>query len=612
MIEDLFLRQAAALQANLRTLESQSDTLSDLADMKELRHYKARLADFIDAHAATGHLPSNPFWVVELRLAALSQFFAAADQRFRRLHTWRQDWLKSVPAVTLADLHAASAELDALVAETPTLQQGLRAMLEPLDWDTSAASPDLHPELLACAQALSGLTAPEPAKRRHELHAFAHAQGPLARQVSQHFGAIAARIQELIAIHGQHVAAVADAEQAVERHDFRTAQQCLNSLVKGGFTDLNEQAVEVKIRKLEAIFKRFSDGKKSLDQRLKTGEYQAVEAEIGQLRQLITKPDSELGRDGLELLREMESAIAQQAKAARQDKKKQRIVAGSVFAALIVLIVLCSAVQKKQAAEARAKAAEARAKAAEAAEAYERSSGSRAGEQKIFEIAPGVSMTFCWCPAGEFVMGSPASEEDRDDDENQVKVTLRKGFWMAKTEVTQAQWQAVMGANPSRFKGANLPVETVSWNDAQDFLKKLNARLGSEDGGIMALPTEAQWEYAARAGQSGAYSGGALDQVAWWDDNSGGTTHPVGTKRANAWGLHDMSGNVWEWCAGWYHEDLPGGVDPRGPTSGTGRVDRGGSWNYDATGCRVAFRGNGDPTGSNNGIGFRVARSSVP
>lgn len=602
MIDDLFLRQAAALQANLRVLESQSDTLSDLADMKELRHYKARLAEFIEAHAATGQLPRNPFGVVEQRLAALSEFFAAADEGFRRLHTWHRDWLKSVPAVTLADLHAASAELDALVAETPTLQQGLRAMLEPLDWDTSAASPDLHPELLACAQALSGLTVPEQAKRRHELHAFAHAHGPLVQQVSQHFGAIAARIQELITLHGQRVAAVADAEQAVEKHDFRTARQRLDSLRKRSFTDLNEQAVRAKLRNLEAIFKRFSDGKESLDQRLKMGEYQAVEAEIGQLRQLITKPDSELGRDGLALLREMESTIAQ-AKAARRDKKKQRIAAGSVFAALIVLIVLSSAVQKKQAAEARAKAAE----------AYERSSGSRAGEQKIFEIAPGVSMTFCWCPAGEFTMGSPPSEVGRSSDEEQVKVTLSKGFWMAKTEVTQAQWQAVMGANPSHFKGSTLPVEEVSWPDAQEFLEKLNARLGSEDGGTMALPTEAQWEYAARAGQSGAYSGGALDQVAWYDDNSGSTTHPVGTKRANAWGLQDMSGNVWEWCADWYDEDLAGGVDPRGRLSGTPRVLRGGSWSNYADYCRVATRYDYYPSNAFNVlIGFRVARSSVP
>jgi formylglycine-generating enzyme required for sulfatase activity len=594
MIEDLFLRQAAALQANLRTLESQSDTLSDLADMKELRHYKSRLADFIDAHAATGHLPSNPFGVVEKRLAALSQFFASADQGFRRLHAWRQDWLKSVPAVTLADLHAASAELDSLVAETPGIQQGLRTMLEPLDWDTSSGTSDLYPELLACAQALSELKVPEQAKRRQELYAFAHAEGSLATQVSQHFDAMAVRIHELIAIHGQHVAAVADAEQAVEKHDFRTARQRLDSLGDGAFTDLNQQVIEAKLGKLEGIFKKISDSNRSLNQSLKKGEYQALEAEIGQLRRLITKPDSELGCDSLALLSEMESTIAQ-SKGARRKKRIKATVIG--IAVLIALGVGINELAKGH---------------QQATEAYERSSGSRAGEQKIFGIAPGVSMTFCWCPAGEFVMGSPASEEDRRDDENQVKVTLSKGFWMAKTEVTQAQWQAVMGSNPSSFKGSTLPVEVISWKGAQEFLEKLNARLGSEDGGTMALPTEAQWEYAARAGQSSAYPGGALDQVAWYHDNSGGTTHTVGTKRANAWGLHDMSGNVWEWCADWYDEDLAGGVDPRGQAWGGSWVYRGGSWRNGADYCRVALRGNITPSIAYDGLGFRVARISVP
>ncbi len=191
-------------------------------------------------------------------------------------------------------------------------------------------------------------------------------------------------------------------------------------------------------------------------------------------------------------------------------------------------------------------------------------------------------------------------------------MTLTKGFWMAKKEVTQAQWQAVMGSNPSHFKGSTLPVEEVSWDDGQEFLERLNARLGNEDGGTMALPTEAQWEYAARAGQSSAYSGGLLDQVAWYVDNSGDTTHPVGTKRANDWGLHDMSGNVWEWCADGYDEDLPGGVDPRVLASGSRRVIRGGGWYYDAGVCRVANRNNNSPTVTDNNIGFRIVRSSVP
>ncbi|TAE75229.1 MAG: formylglycine-generating enzyme family protein [Verrucomicrobia bacterium] len=222
-------------------------------------------------------------------------------------------------------------------------------------------------------------------------------------------------------------------------------------------------------------------------------------------------------------------------------------------------------------------------------------------------------MSFCWCPAGEFLMGSPESEDDRGDDEDQVKVTLSKGFWMAKTEVTQTQWEAVMGENPSEFKGGSRPVENVSWNDAQEFLQKLNGRLGNADGGKMVLPTEAQWEYAARAGQHGVYAGGGLDEVAWFDGNSGDETHPVGTKKANAWGLHDMSGNVWEWCQDWYDDELPGGTDPSGPESGAYRVFRGGGWFSNADYCRVADRDNSRiPSPQYDYVGFRVARSSVP
>ena len=239
--------------------------------------------------------------------------------------------------------------------------------------------------------------------------------------------------------------------------------------------------------------------------------------------------------------------------------------------------------------------------------------GMRAGEERDWEIAPGVKMTFCWCPPGEFLMGSPETEEDRFDDEDQVHVALTKGFWMAKTQVTQKQWVAIMGENPSRFKGDNWPVEKVSWNDAQEFLEKLNEKIGSDDGGKMALPTEAQWEYACRAGEPGPYSGGTIDEVAWYGDNSDSKTHPVGMKKSNAWGLHDMHGNVREWCADWYDAELEGGVDPTGPSSDWVRVGRGGSWNFNAFHCRAANRNSFlTPPDSRNALnGSRVARSSV-
>ena len=176
-------------------------------------------------------------------------------------------------------------------------------------------------------------------------------------------------------------------------------------------------------------------------------------------------------------------------------------------------------------------------------EAYAKLKGIRAGEEREFEIAPGVKMTFCWCPPGEFLMGSPTFEIGRDSREDQVKVILSKGFWISKTEVTQSQWTAVMGSNPldgigpygkphpESTKGFNRPIVGVSWEDAQVFMEKVNATLGNDDGGKMSLPTEAQYEYAARAGETGMYPGGSLDEVAWHDGNSGGYTKPVGTKK---------------------------------------------------------------------------------
>jgi formylglycine-generating enzyme required for sulfatase activity/serine/threonine protein kinase len=239
--------------------------------------------------------------------------------------------------------------------------------------------------------------------------------------------------------------------------------------------------------------------------------------------------------------------------------------------------------------------------------------GSKAGEQRDFEIAPGVKIAMCWIPPGEFVMGSPAEEAGRGADETQHSVKLTQGFWLAKTETTQGQWQAVMGNNPSSFKGKDLPVETVSWNDIAGpggFIEKANQ--GAAGKGRFALPTEAQWEYACQAGTIRPHAGD-LVQIAWYYENSRSKTHPVKGKKANGWGLHDMHGNVWEWCSDWYAAYPNGSVtDPQVATSYSHRVIRGGGWSGIANYCRVASRNNFLPTISISDIGFRVARSSAP
>ena len=210
-------------------------------------------------------------------------------------------------------------------------------------------------------------------------------------------------------------------------------------------------------------------------------------------------------------------------------------------------------------------------------------------------------MELVYIPAGTFVMGSPRTEPGRNVYETERQVTLTKGFYLGKSEVTQGQWEVIMGANPSSCKGAELPVENVSWSESQYFLRKL--------GPGARLPTEAEWESACRAGTTGPYAGTEdMDTLGWYLGNSEKTTHPVGQKLPNVWGLYDMHGNVWEWCSDWYEPQYPPGAvtDPPGSSSGSFRVCRGGSFNGSSKFCRSASRSCNAPSYRNLGLGFRV------
>ena len=210
-----------------------------------------------------------------------------------------------------------------------------------------------------------------------------------------------------------------------------------------------------------------------------------------------------------------------------------------------------------------------------------------------------------------FTMGvSVSQDDDSESDERPVHTVVLSDFYIGETEVAQNLWQLVMGSNPSYFVDASLPVEQVSWNDCQKFIERLNDLIGSD----FRLPTEAEWEYAARGGNKrhGYKFAGSnnIDDVAWFVDNSEDKTHPIKLKDSNELGIYDMCGNVSEWCNDWYGNYSSGiRIDPQGPTSGTNRVCRGGRWNSYAVGCRITARASLRPENKTRYIGLRLAKS---
>ena len=223
-----------------------------------------------------------------------------------------------------------------------------------------------------------------------------------------------------------------------------------------------------------------------------------------------------------------------------------------------------------------------------------------------------IGVAFLLIPSGSFLMGQPAGSNNDESEMPEHRVTISKPFYLGKFPVTQAQWEAVMGNNPSRFKGASRPVEQVSWQDTQEFIQKLNNR---EKVALYRLPTEAEWEYAAHAGTHTAFFWGEdaqrAGEYAWYNANSGQETHAVGQKQPNAWGLHDMVGNVWEWVQDWYDEHYYSkspASDPPGPSAGVSRVVRGGGWHRFTGSMRPTRRDFNRPGGKAPDQGFRLVR----
>jgi len=245
----------------------------------------------------------------------------------------------------------------------------------------------------------------------------------------------------------------------------------------------------------------------------------------------------------------------------------------------------------------------------------------------------GMKMKLVWCPPGAFTMGSPKSEKDRNNDEDQVGVTLTRGYWLGQYEVTQSEWKRVMSIEPWKGKtltkeGDDFPATWVSWRDATDFCRRLTEQERQAghlpDNWEYALPTEAQWERTCRAGTETKYSFGddesKLGDYAWFENNAWYArehhyAHQIGQKKANPWGLCNMHGNVWEWCRDVYAEKLSGGRDPvvksDEETEASVRVVRGGSWISDAASCRSGYRNWGRPVSRLPTVSFRVALSAV-
>ena len=610
------LRKTAALQAQLKILDSQSDILSDMSDMKELRSFRSSLSELIIEHSANGNLPDNPLGIIKERLKSLKSFFFHSDADLDHLLDWKSDWLNQFSKVSLAELQQAQTELSEIKTQLPSIQERLRGMLNPLDWSTISGSPDLHEELRICAEIMPCeeiessdvsmgriiLQGSEKSYRPYlpesehctDIYEFVHSKGEAFSEVLEHLDNVTNRFDDLVLLHTKHQELLAEAEAHLANDNFRSAERVVKTYDKQRFPDIDYQKIDSLLQRQLAEWRKFAD----LEAQVNTSNYQEFHGKLRKAKETHVKAGSELATEISDLTQKIEHAID----AHHQARKKSLRTKSIVILLIVVAIGSLTAYMIKE---------KIKAQLVKAKLPTEINAG-LVGSTLVVPLVGNLVMPFAFCPAGSFTMGSPSAEEGRSSYENQVSVTMSKAFWMAKTEVTQAQWRAVMGSNPSGFKGDDLPVESVSWEDAQEFIKQVNDSGVLPEGWKMTLPTEAQWEYACRAGETGPYSGGTIDQVAWYLGNSGSKTHAVGTKKSNAWGLHDMHGNVWEWCADWYDDSLSGGTDPSGRSSGVNRVYRGGSGIVYAAYCRSASQNGNFPGDRNCYLGFRPTLVPFP
>ena len=589
-MNDTILRQVAVLQANLNILKSQSDTISDLADMIELRKFETELTEYIALHHANGSFPADPLAVVSERIARLAEFFETAALESKRLLSFKQDWLVATPQVALDDLSNAQTEVEHLIEELPGISDRLFPYINEDDWLLADESTMLQPEIQWCAACIGNSGTPDEMNRCSELYLFSRGSGSLTDRVQEHFSSLQLRIEKLISRHAEHIVALVSIGAHVAKQDILSAERIIQSVGDFGFADLDYSPLS-EFEKLRKIRHGFYDLKMTAGTRLARGEIKAVRTRMKQLRESGLIRGSELEQECVHFLNETQLEINSFLAAGKQ--RKMMISTVSSLVLLVVLATIFFVVRS---------GAKSRALEIDGKSALLRTFGSVRSDRIIELPLPDKSLiTMIWCDPSAFPMGSSHSRFKLE------KVTLSRGFWPGKTEVTEGQWKAVMGtssieSSDIKFTNDNLPVVNVSGFGAKEFLKMMDHALSPPKGWSFSLPSEAQWQYACHAGKGGNNS--SLSDLAWNMENSKSQIHPVATKAPNEWGFHDMYGNAWEWCSNYSGN---GGVFASGKSysgSDVAWAYRGGAWNSAA----ISFsRVSAHPHYCLPATGFRIA-----
>ncbi len=333
-MSDTLLKKSAALQANLRLLESQSDVLTDLADMKEIRRFRSELSDFIIAHASAGKLPDNPLDAIRNRLERLADFFSSAELEISRTLKWKKTWIKKVPEASLAELYEATEETKTRLANLQSVAASLRAKLDPSDWVVNAGDMDIHPELQICAIGLRVNSIPNQTKIRKNLRAFVDGQGDFWNQQAEHLNAVGKRVDSLIELHENHQKWLAESESHLKLENFRSAQLLMAQCNSGRFADINYSAVNKKILEQTDFLQRYQDIHDFIDERLKNERAKDLKKEIDFLRSQVRSHKSELGEDALKLL-----ALTEQALYIYCSKHRYDYIWAAIIVAIIAIII---------------------------------------------------------------------------------------------------------------------------------------------------------------------------------------------------------------------------------------------------------------------------------